>query len=261
MLEAYRDGLANEEVFRAVLNSEVDDFSDRFFAYLEERFARPLDALARGRIHEGQPSTDELRERAEGDPEDFLAQLGYGHLLAEQGRHQEAVPYLERAKASFPEFAGAGSPYHYLAAIHRERGDLERAEAELAALTAINERDLEANLVLAEVREARGDPRGAAEALERIVYIYPYDPDLHVRLAELYRAAGDLAGAVRERRAVVALDPVDRVEALYRLGRAYYEAGDLTNARSAVLRALENAPLYEAAQNLLLEIHSRKGGG
>ncbi len=260
MLHAYRDGLTDEEAFQSVLGTDVDDFSDRFFAYLEDRFAGPLKALAPARVFEGQPSREELKERAAADPNDFIAQLSYGHVLAEGGRYDEAIPYMERAKAAFPEFAGAGSPYHYLAFIYRERGELERAEAELAALTAINERDLEANLALAEIRQALDDKTGAAEALARTAYIYPYDPTPHVRLAELYAATGDLAGAVRERRAVLALDPVDRVEALYQLARAYYAAGDLGNARRTVLSALERAPAYEAAQELLLEIHARGGG-
>ncbi len=260
MLHAYRDGLTDEEAFQSVLGTDVDDFSDRFFAYLEDRFAGPLKALAPARVFEGQPSREELKERAAADPNDFIAQLSYGHVLAEGGRYDEAIPYMERAKAAFPEFAGAGSPYHYLAFIYRERGELERAEAELAALTAINERDLEANLALAEIRQALDDKTGAAEALARTAYIYPYDPTPHVRLAELYAATGDLAGAVRERRAVLALDPVDRVEALYQLARAYYAAGDLGSARRTVLSALERAPAYEAAQELLLEIHARGGG-
>ena len=95
---------------------------------------------------------------------------------------------------------------------------------------------------------------GTAQSLELAMYISPYDVDVHTRLAELYAKSGDRAGAVRERRAIVALKPVDIAEARYQLALAYYEAGDTKNARSEVIRALENAPNFQRAQDLLLKL-------
>jgi tetratricopeptide (TPR) repeat protein len=260
MLRGYRDGLSNEEAFQQVLGVDIDAFGDRFDSYLKERFRGPLAALRSDRYREGGPERGEIARWADEDTGDFLAQLGYGHLLAEEGDYEKAVTYLERAKQLFPEFAGAGSPYWYLAQIYEGRGELAAAEAELTALTAINERDYLANLELADVRQRLGDAVGAAEALARVAYIYPYDMDLHVRLAELYTGSGRFAAAVRERKAILALGPVDRAEALYQLALAQYRAADLRNARRTVLRALEAAPAYEDAQALLLRIHEEGGG-
>jgi Tfp pilus assembly protein PilF len=55
------------------------------------------------------------------------------------------------------------------------------------------------------------------------------------------------------------LNPVDRAEALYQLALAQLEAGDNAAARRTVLRALEIAPNFERAQELLLRV--RSGGG
>jgi Tfp pilus assembly protein PilF len=52
----------------------------------------------------------------------------------------------------------------------------------------------------------------------------------------------------------VALNPVDRAEALYQLALAYRDAGDTAGARREVLRALEQAPAFEKAQDLLLAL-------
>jgi tetratricopeptide (TPR) repeat protein len=206
------------------------------------------------------PSKEQIARWADEDPDDFASQLMHGHILFESERHEEAVPYLERARTLFPDYAGPGSPYWYLAMIHKELGSLEQAERELAALTAINERDYQAYLELAEVRESLKDVRGAAAALEGVNFISPYETALHSRLAGLYSQTGEHDKAIRERKAVLALDPVDRAEALYRLALAYYEAGDMSKARRTVLRALENAPSYEEAQDLLLEIRASSGG-
>ncbi|KPK59170.1 MAG: hypothetical protein AMS21_10130 [Gemmatimonas sp. SG8_38_2] len=263
MLLAYKNGMSTPEVFRTVLNTDVDDFGGQFFEYMDERFAVPLSAMRPDREmpHGRAPTREEIAEWAESDPGDFTAQLAYGHILFEDERHEEAAVYLERAKALFPEYAGAGSPYWYLALIYKERGLPRRAADELTTLTSIDERDYQANLELAEVLEALGDRAGAAAALERAIYIYPYDIAFHARLAELYSQTGEHDRAIRERQAVLSLAPVDRANALFELARAYYEADDMTLARRTVLRALEIAPGFEEAQGLLLEIRARNSGG
>jgi tetratricopeptide (TPR) repeat protein len=86
------------------------------------------------------------------------------------------------------------------------------------------------------------------------MYVDPTDPGPHQRLADLAEALHRPALAVREWRALVALDPADPAVAYYRLARAELAAGNREAARRAVLRALEQAPGYEPALELLLEI-------
>ncbi len=259
MLEAYRDGLKTEQVFERVLGTGVEAFSERFFAYMDERFRGPLAAMRPDRkIQHGERPTRAKLDAWARDQGDYYAQLALGRALTEEGEPEAAIAYLERAKSLFPEYAGPASPYWFLAQIHRGRGSPELAAAELEALTAINERHYKANLELAELREALDDPAGAAAALERAVYIFPYEISLHERLAHLYAGIGEGSKAIRERRAVLALDPVDRAEALYRLARAYFDAGELSAARRAVLGALEEAPSFERAQQLLLDLRERR---
>ena len=116
----------------------------------------------------------------------------------------------------------------------------------------MSESFLEANLEESRLREAAGDGQGAIDALERANHIHPFDEATHDRLAELAAERAQHAVVVREREALVALDPVDLAGALYRLALAHHEAGDATRARRVVLRALERAPNFEAAQDLLM---------
>ena len=122
----------------------------------------------------------------------------------------------------------------------------------------MSETALAANRTLAELLIELGDREGAVEALDRAVFIYPYDAELHHRLAELAAVLDRPALEVRERRAILALEPVDRAGALYRLAVAHRRAGDTAEAREAVLSALEIAPSFAEAQDLLLEL---AGGG
>jgi tetratricopeptide (TPR) repeat protein len=100
--------------------------------------------------------------------------------------------------------------------------------------------------------------QGTPQSLELAMYISPYDPAAHARLAELYAQQGDKKGVVRERQAIVALKPVDMAEARYQLALAHYEAGDVRSARSEVIRALEQAPNFQRAQELLLKLSEVK---
>jgi tetratricopeptide (TPR) repeat protein len=160
----------------------------------------------------------------------------------------------ERARQLFPEYAAADGPYRMLHTIHVKLGDARAAAQALRGQIAINEHDYEAHIELAKLLEEQGDRTGAADVLERALYIYPFDPAVHVKLAELYAATTQHAKAVRERRAVLALEPVNRADALYRLAVALNDAGQKDEARRQVVRALEIAPSFAEAQQLLLQL-------
>jgi tetratricopeptide (TPR) repeat protein len=254
ILRGYADGSTTEQLFERVLEVDLDSFDELFFRRLEERFAGPLAAL--GDADEEPPSSEEeLRQRAEASPGDFRSQLAWGTRLVEDERWEEALPFLERAKALFPEYAGAGSAYLQLAGVHRRAGRLEAAAAELEAAVAINETDYESHRTLAGLYRELGRPQQELGVLERLLFVYPKEAAVHMRMAELYRELDRPQGVIRARRAVVALGPPDRADALYRLARAHFEAGEMDDARRQVLLALELAPGFAEAQRLLLDLH------
>jgi tetratricopeptide (TPR) repeat protein len=232
LLRAYREGRTTEEAFQSVLATTLEEFDRGFFAHLHARYAGPLGGLA-----------------------EFEKELAAGVALMQQKKPAEAQPRLERARALFPEYGGDNSPYWFLAMIHKEKGDRRGVVEQLTKLTAINERHYRAHVELAMALEDEGDRAGAAAALERALYIWPFDAGTHDRLAVLQGELGKPAGVVRARRSLVALDPVDRPEALYQLALALAEAGDAAGARREVLRALELAPRFQRAQELLLKLH------
>ncbi|MDX1394586.1 MAG: tetratricopeptide repeat protein [Gemmatimonadota bacterium] len=242
MLDGYRDGLETPAVFERVFGLDADALDERLSAYIETRFAPAIAAL-----DESQPGGGE-----------FLALLTSALAHRSEGRTDEAIAALERAREVFPEYAGADAPTLLLARMHRERGDDDAALEAYRAYTALNENHLEAHVALAELEEAAGNAAGMRDALERALWIDPYRQDVHEKLAAAEEEAGDWSAGVRERRALLGLDPNDRAAAYYRLALALYRDGDTAAARSTVLRALEIAPNYEDAIDLLIQI---RGGG
>jgi len=251
LLKAYKDGLPTDQAFRRALSVSLTDFDARFDAWLKQRFAGPLAALRGGAGAAGERGG---AVRLAPDPGSFPAQMAAARSLYDEGKLDDAAARFEQAKRLFPEYGGDDSPYWYLAQIRKKQGNLKAAADELAQQTARNESHYAAYAELSELREQLGDPAGAAAALEGALYVYPYDPALHDRLAALYARAGNRRKVVRERQAVVALAPVDRAEALYQLALAHFEAGDAAQARRAVLQALETAPNFDKAQELLLKL-------
>ena len=244
MLKAYRAGDNTERVIQRSLKVSAEQFDKQVDAYVRERFAGQIAALGAG-------PGDAVDAPPRGQ---FVALIAEARSLMARGQNAEAIPILKRAKALFPEYAEGESPYRYLAAAYKATGDLGNAVAELEAHTLRNESDYASNIALADMLEQLGDRPGAAAALERAIWISPYDPAIHLRLAEHLAVIGDRKKVVRERRAIVALDPVDRAEARYQLARALVDAGDRTAARREVILALEEAPNFERAQVLLLEL-------
>lgn len=252
LLAAYRRGLATDAAVQTALRTDVTSLQGKFDAFVREKFVSQLEAVNPGTspgrgmrgVEWNGPFADAMRE---------------GIALADAKQWDAATKRLEQAKTMFPAFAGEESAYRVLSRMALERGDTARAIAELRAMTAINEDAYEANRDLAQLSEATGSAREAMHALDRMMYINPQDAALHVRLADLAARAGANAIRIRERRAVLALDPTDRVEALYQLALAYADAGERDHARRVLLDALERAPNFEKGQELLLRLRGSAG--
>ena len=67
-------------------------------------------------------------------------------------------------------------------------------------------------------------------------------------------AANKADAAVVEFKAVVAMNPVDQASAYTDLAESYFQSGRRADARRQTLAALEVAPSYERAQDLLLKL-------
>ena len=231
MLREYGEGRGSTDVLRRVLGAEPEEIDRQFDQWLRAKY--PPQRVA-----------------------EYRTRVGEAGLLVREGKYAEA----EQRLASVTDIFDGADPtaQALIGRIRLEQGDTAAAIAALERVVAIDENAYETNRTLAELAEGR-DPARKAAALERLMYIYPYDIDQHRNLAMEYAQSGDHERAVRERRAVVALRPVDQAEALYQLAVALRDAGNRAEARTQVIRALENAPAFERAQELLLEL-SGPGG-
>jgi tetratricopeptide (TPR) repeat protein len=256
MLALYKEGRRTPDVLQQALKLTPGDFDKAFNDYLRAKVGGYIEALGnhlRGPAA-GSPSKEELMAVLRQRPNDYFAHLRLGTLLKAGGDADGAVEHLQRAAEIYPYYTSAGNPYALLAEIYEARGDKTAAIAQLTQLTAHNETNVEAMRKLARLKAAAGDAKGALETLKTSFYIQPFDAALHKLAGDVYLEQGNASEAAKEYRVVIALTPADLAAAHYDLARALEASGNRSDARREVLRALEIAPGFDKAQELLLKL-------
>ena len=266
LLKAYGEGRSTEQAFEKVLGTSLEDFDKGFFAHLQQRFAGPLAAIrppakAVLEIPERSVTSAVLRERADGDPGQFEAQIAAGLALFHESKRAEALPYLERAEALFPEYAGKDSPHFYLAAIYKDQGKTAGGDRPAPeAHRHLREPLPRAARAGAPARGA-GRPRrrrrvAGSRALHLAVRGRPFTSGWPASTRAWATGRRSSAPAARwspsipptgRRRSTSSPWPCSRPETT-------------KAARREVLRALEIAPRFQRAQELLLRLHDARAG-
>lgn len=189
--------------------------------------------------------------------------LAMQHLsaLAEAKQYADMVPVAESAIKIYPDYVYAASAYEFEAEAHlAQNDDVAGAVAALTGYEHHGGRSPATLEQLAKLEEQLGQPAAAAATLDRVNYIDPVDAEaMHQHLGDLWMQLKNYPGAIREYAAVTHGHPVDVAGANFNLARAYFSAGQIPQAEDSVLKALETAPDYRPAQQLLLEIESKKG--
>jgi tetratricopeptide (TPR) repeat protein len=256
LVRAFADGADTEAALRKATGSGLADLQAAFDARLEQRYG----ALGRAlRAPEGVAmpagrTVAEWQALASKHPGSFPVQMAAGDAMAAAGAREAAMGAFERAAALVPIATGPSCPRARIAELAARGGDFRRALRELSSLVAADHANIEAARQLAQIAKRLGDTTAAALAFERIVVIDPFDSAAHAALGRIAIDRRDAALATREFRAALAAGPVDPAPAHCDLSEALLLGGRKAEARKEVLAALEIAPTYARAQELLLKI-------
>jgi tetratricopeptide (TPR) repeat protein len=253
MLSLYREKGQTPEILSQVLKLNQSAFDQAFKEYIGAK-VRPLqDALKTEFNVAGSLSKEDVVKALAGQ-DSFALRLRAGHLFRADDDTENAVRHFRRAIELFPYYTAEGNAYEALADIFEKKGDYKQAAEALALLVRYDENNLKALRSLVNLRLKAGDRAGALEALRLSFYVSPFDYAAHAQAGELSVEAKQYAQGLSEFQVVLALDPPNVAEANYNVANAYHLLGKQPEAKHAVLRALEAAPSYEKAQELLLKI-------
>jgi tetratricopeptide (TPR) repeat protein len=253
LLVTYGEGLEGEAALKAGLGVDIDTLQAEFDKVLTAKYATVVRALKPPK--ELEPGKGSPEAIGSAFPDSFQAQVMLGEFLRKSGRTDEAFKVLERAAEMVPMATGPRSPRAMMAQMALERKDSARAISELEKLLQYENTDLESVRLLARELEATKAPAAKLmSAYERIAQLDPFDAANHSKLGRLKMEAGDAPTAVREFRAAIASNSLDPASAHADLAEGYLAIGDKAQARRAVLAAMEVAPGYPRAQELLLKV-------
>jgi tetratricopeptide (TPR) repeat protein len=253
LLVSYGEGLEGEAALKAGLGVDIDTLQADFDKLLVSKYGSVVRALKPPK--ELEPGKGNPEAIAAAFPDSFQAQVSLGEFLRKAGRVDEAFKVFERAAEMVPMATGPRSPHAAMSQMALERKDSERAISELEKLLEHENTDLDSVRLLARELEATKAPAAKLmSAYERVAQLDPFDGANHSKLGRLKMQAGDARTAVREFRAAIAAGTLDRAGAHSDLAESYLAVGDKVQARRAVLAAIEIAPGYPRAQELLLKV-------
>ncbi|MGE0863078.1 MAG: tetratricopeptide repeat protein [Vicinamibacterales bacterium] len=253
LVAAYGDGSDTETAIRKALGVGIDELQTSFDGFLETRYAGIRKALAVPDGLTAETPPDRIKAIASANPGSYTAQMALGEALFETDP-DGAIAAFERAAQLIPHVTGEDSPEALIAALAIKKGDKPRAAAALESLTGRSNTDLASARQLATLADPARDRSRLQMALKSVVAIDPFDGAAHASLGRMDLEAKRLDDAIRNFRVALATKPLDRASAHADLAEALAEAGRRDEAKKEALAALEVAPTFTRAQDLLLRL-------
>ena len=181
MLDLYRQGLSQEEVFPKAINVSIDDFYDAFTKWCEDQVA------TWGYDEATSKKYDELRETAE--------------EMIKSRQFDKAVDAWEQIAKIRPMDA---LPHTRLAGLYlsKQINLPDKAIEELKILAAVELKDNRYAKRISRLYRDESDFTNAQKFALTAVYTDPYDLDAHQLLAEVDEKSANADGAAREQKVI-----------------------------------------------------------
>jgi tetratricopeptide (TPR) repeat protein len=256
LIRAFADGVDSDAALKRSINVDFDGLQVTFSKYLDDKFGAMRRALHDVDSPVDASSIDALKAAAMAKPESYIAQLALGEALA-KSKDPSAFAPLQRASVLVPNAIGDESPHAIMAALAERLNDRPRAMKEYEALIASDHTNVDAARKLWTLAEAAGDDHLMTQAITRVVSLDPFDATAHTSWGRMALKKRDAPVATREFRAALQTGAPDKAAAHCNLGESYLLAGDRAAAKKEALAALEIAPSFERAQELLLNAVGR----
>jgi len=182
MLEEFRHGKSQDDVFPIILGVSISQFESDFFAWTEKQVS------GWGYDADSNRKYDSLKDK--------------GEMQIKGRQWAEALKTFEEIANIRPVDA---LPHTRLAALYMETNQNDKAIQQLIALNNVELKDNRYAKKIARIYRDAGDFANAVKYGINAVYIDPYDISAHELLAGLYEKSGDATGLEREKRVIPVL--------------------------------------------------------
>ena len=230
MLDGYRRGLATEEAIHEALKVSPNRLDMGFAQYFADNYAGFL-----------------------ADLPDWMDHQRAANESFQQKDWAQVIEHADMAIALHPRYTESNSPYLIKARAYAALDDTASQMKTLEAFWRAGGYQFDPLLLLAKNMREQERYEEAIEILTGLNLISPFDIEVHFQLGDLLMENGNYSEALTEYRVAMALDPLDKASAHYRLASAYHALGNPNDTEIHLMTALEIAPHYRAAQQLLLK--------
>lgn len=189
MMQAFKEGKDQDQVFVDVLGRTTSQFTEEFFAWTRQQIA--------GWGYDQQTTRQYESLRREGEE------------LIKSRQFEKAAEVWEQAAALRPVDP---LPHQRLAGVYLRLKQTQKAIDHLDRLHRASLKDNRYALTIARLYRDAGDLAKATQYATEAIHIAPYDLRAHQLLAELYEKSGDQQQLERERRVIAALEQLRSTE-------------------------------------------------
>ncbi|MBM87666.1 MAG: hypothetical protein CMQ41_04755 [Gammaproteobacteria bacterium] len=275
LIDQYGSVKEESDRFGEVFQLSLDQFNDGFTKWIDRRveeinvFVHTEDVPDEGEGHghgmrenssailaelyNNASLKQHMRARIEENTRDFQAHLQLGIVLFKEEDFQQAKVHLSTAHDMLPSYTGYPSPALVLSQIYDREENREEQLRWLEQLLENLQHDYDSAMILADAALAEENFERAAYYIDRAIQVDPYRSGVHELKAKYAMAIDDPALAVTEYEVLLNLEINDPVEARTDLAEAYLRNGQIDEAKQSVLYALEQAPSFRRAQEVLLQ--------
>jgi tetratricopeptide (TPR) repeat protein len=173
-------------------------------------------------------------------------------LIAAKKWEEAKVP-LQTLIKFYPDQSGLNNAYALLATVHRNLNETAAERAALEKWAALEADALDAYSRLMELAATANDWLAVAQNAERTLAVNPLGPQPYRALATASEALGETSRAINAYEKLLLLDPPDPADVHFKLAKLL-KTEHASNAKRHALQALEEAPRFRAAHQLLLEL-------
>jgi len=251
LVRSFAKGIETDEALKEAYNATVEQIQASFDVRLERQFGPIRRALKTPDVPEGADSAA-LQRLVDANPESFVLRMRLGVALQKAGNSAGAIAQLEKAGELLPVASGSNNPNSMIADIALGQKDTARAIRALEAVVKVDHYDVEAARKLASLIAPANDLARTGTAYERVVALDPFDAQAQTMAGRAAMGRRDAPRALRAFRAALASSPPDKASAHTDLAEAYLLSGEAAEAKKQALAALELAPTFERAQDVLL---------
>jgi tetratricopeptide (TPR) repeat protein len=253
LLQAYGEGYDDDLALKESLGVGWAQLQTSFDALIAREYDAPLAALKGPELKE-KPTPEQLKQLVADNPGSVEVQMLYGQSLQAAGDLDGAMAAYEKAASLLPRAGGKGNPNALIARLALQKKDNDRAQRAFEAVLKLDPSDVDAARQLASLVAVKGNDTATEAAFARVVGIDPFDGSSQTIVGRLAMKRKDVPLALRSFRSALAAGTQDRAAAHTDLGEALLATGDRAGAKTQSLEALEIAPSFERAQDLLLKL-------